>query len=211
MILDRRERISTGLILALLSCFCTVALADTVPVSFHWSPPVDGAPVDHYVVYASQNDEAYRLEATVSDTTYVLEAELGVEYRIRVSGVSAGGHEGVMSRPSEVAFLPEPQPEDGGPPLNSGLQSNYPNPFNPETTIRYGIPESLEVSAKVRLELFDVRGQRVREFPVDTSPGWHEVQWNGRDQSGVVMPSGHYVVRLMAGGEVSTWKMTMVK
>ena len=45
----------------------------------------------------------------------------------------------------------------------------------------------------------------------DLEPGWHEVQWNGRDDAGVLMPSGHYVVRLMAGSEVSTWKMTMVK
>lgn len=211
MIQTRRERISTGFILVLLPCLASIALAETVPISFHWSPPVDGAPVHHYVVYASQDDESYRYTSVTMDTTFVLEAELGVEYRIRVSGVSATGDEGVMSRPSEVTFLPEPQPQEDGPPLNSGLQSNYPNPFNPETTIRYGIPETLTGSSRVSLELYDVRGQRVRIFPVNTSPGWHEVQWNGRDEFGVMMPSGHYVVRLMAGDQVSTWKMTMVK
>ena len=211
MILNRRERISTGFIVILLTCLSGSALAETVPVTFHWSPPTDGAPVDHYIVYSSQDDESFRYETTTADTTYVLEAELGVEYRIRVSGVSATGYEGAMSEPSEVVYTPEEQPEDRSLPAASDLRSNYPNPFNPETTIRYGIAETLSGSGRVRLELFDVKGQRVRTFPVDTTPGWHEVQWNGRDENGVMMPSGHYVVRLIAGDDVSTWKMTMLK
>ena len=57
----------------------TLALGQTVPVPFHWTPPTDGAPVDHYIVYAAQNDEEFRFETIRSDTTYVLEAQLGVE------------------------------------------------------------------------------------------------------------------------------------
>jgi hypothetical protein len=189
----------------------TLALGQTVPVSFHWTPPIEGAPVDHYIVYASQNDEEFRFETIRSDTTYVFEAQLGVEYRIRVSGVSAAGHEGIMSVPSDVAYLPEPQPEDGSPPPSSDLRANFPNPFNPETTIRYGIPESLSTGGHVSLELYNLRGVRVRTFPVDRNPGWHEATWNGRDENGDMQPSGHYIVRLVADGKVSTWKMTMVK
>lgn len=211
MSLNRRERISTGFIVILMTCLSSIALAETVPVTFHWSPPTDGAPVDHYIVYTSQDDESFRYETTSTDTTYVLEAELGVEYRIRVSGVSATGREGALSEPSEIVYTPEALEEDRSVPSVSDLRANYPNPFNPETTIRYGIAQGLSGSGRVHLELFDVKGQRVRDFPVDTSAGWHEVQWNGRDENGVMMPSGHYVVRLIAGDEVSTWKMTMLK
>lgn len=211
MTTDRRERISTGFFIALLVLLPTFALGQTVPVSFHWSPPSDGAPVDHYIVYTSQNDEEFRFETVRTDTIFVLQAHLGVEYRIRVSGVSAEGHEGDPSLPSEVAYLPEVQPDDGGPPASSDLRSNFPNPFNPETTIRYGMPETLSPGTHVSLELYNVRGVRVRSFPVDRSPGWHEAAWNGRDESGTVQPSGHYIVRLVADGNVSTWKMTMIK
>jgi len=180
-------------------------------VSFHWNPPSDGAPVDHYIVYASQNDEEFRFETIRNDTTYVLEAQLGVEYRICVSGVSVAGHEGEMSVSSDVAFLPEVQPEDGGPPPSSALRANFPNPFTPETTIRYGMPESLSSGGRVSLELYNLRGVRVRSFPVDRSPGWHEAAWNVRDENGDMQPSGHYIVRLVSDGNVSTWKMTMIK
>lgn len=211
MTTDRLFRITSLFLLAITVLIPASAAGDTVPVSFHWSPPTDGAPVYVYLVYASRNDEAFRYEDARTDTTFVLQAELGVEYRIRVTGVSQAGHHSEPSLPSEVVFLPEPQPEYGGPPPTPDLRSNYPNPFNPETTIRYGMPENLTAESPARLEIYDIRGQRVRMFDVDRSPGWHELAWDGRDERGDVQPSGHYVLRLTAGGSVSTWKMTMVK
>jgi len=188
-----------------------VAAGETVPIDFHWSPPDDGAPVNLYVVYAAMDDEDFRFHDVSYDTTYVLQVELDVEYRIRVSGVTRSGLEGELSLPSESVFLPGHQPEDGGPPPVSDLDSNYPNPFNPETTIRYGIPENLPGGSRVLLEIYDIRGQRVKILDAEHSPGWHEVQWNGRDDCGDLQPSGHYILRLSAGGQVSTSKMTMVK
>ncbi len=212
MTTDRLERISIVLALVLVALLPAVASGQTtVPISFHWSPPSDGAPVHHYSVYISRNDDAFHYVTSFIDTTFVLQAELGIEYRVRVSGVSEAGLEGELSLPSDVVFLPAPQPEYGGPPPSSDLRSNFPNPFNPETTVRYGIPENLAAGSSARLEIFDVRGQRVKTFEVDRNPGWHETVWDGRSDSGDVQPSGHYILRLSAGSTVSTWKMTMVK
>jgi hypothetical protein len=208
---DRLERISISLLLALSALLPAVAAGETVPVDFHWSPPTEGAPVHFYAVYAARDDEAFRFEAVTHDTTYVLQAELGVEYRITVQGVTETGVEGAFSLPSDTVYLPETQPEYDGPPPTSDLRSNYPNPFNPETTIRYGIPETLAAGTRVLLEIYDVRGQRVKVLDADRSPGWHEVHWDGRSDSGDLQPSGHYILRLQAGTGVSTWKMTMVK
>ena len=187
------------------------AAAETVPVTFQWTSPVDGAPVDHYRVYASRDGEAFRLEGTNEDNSFVLDAEPGVEYRIRVSGVAASGLEGELSEVSEVFFLPDGGVQQAGPPPAPDFKPNYPNPFNPETKLRYGIPENFDGSQRVALELFDIRGQRIRTFTPDTSPGWHEATWDGRDDSGNMQPSGHYVARLVVGSEVATWKLTMVK
>ncbi len=61
------------------------------------------------------------------------------------------------------------------------------------------------------LQIYDARGQLVRELDVDETPGWHEARWNGRSTNGTVQPSGTYYVRLYCAGEFATWKVTMIK
>ena len=76
------------------------------------------------------------------------------------------------------------------------LQANYPNPFNPATTIRYQVA----AAAPVRLEIFDVLGQRVRTLVAETqSAGFHRVVWDSRDDSGRAVAAGIYLYRLQAG------------
>ena len=103
--------------------------------------------------------------------------------------------------------------ENGVPDLPGGpeLAPNYPNPFNPETTIAYAVPANIPSGQRVRLEIFSVNGQRVRRFDVDRSPGWHEVSWNGRDDSGMIAATGMYVTMFAIGDKVVTNKMTMLK
>jgi len=62
------------------------------------------------------------------------------------------------------------------------LEQNFPNPLNPSTTIRYGLP----FSSRVSLRIFDILGQQV-EVLVNTEqePGWHETQWNSKVSSGI--------------------------
>ncbi len=68
------------------------------------------------------------------------------------------------------------------------LEANYPNPFNPQTTIRFGMPES----AQVRLMVYDVLGRPVRVLVDGTrAAGTHEVIFEAGD-----LPSGTYLVRL---------------
>ncbi len=189
----------------------TCVMASTFPVSLSWSAPQDGAPVDFYKVYWTVDGAAPRVIETVDDPSAVIQCETGVEYIFTVKAVSPYGLESVMSEASDLVFLPEQQSEGNAPPASPGFRPNYPNPFNPETQIRYGIPRDHEVGSPVVLELYDVRGQRVRTFSVDDTPGWHEVTWNGKGDDGAERPSGHYVLRLVCDAGSSTWKMTMVK
>ena len=301
-----------------------VVCAQTVPVTFRWTAPRDGAAVTHYNVYQINDGGSPALAGTVADTTYVLAATPGVRYQIQVSGVALDGREGPLSLPSDVVFFDAGSPdlvvysltrspaspttadpitftavvqntgtapagastlhlrvgyETQGtshnipalavgasatvtrlvPPLTTAqsyittatadtndvvaesnetnntrqlsftvtppeipqtgeempsaplLRPNFPNPFNPQTTIAYGVPENADPAAPLSLEVYDLGGHLVRRLQVENSPGWHGAVWNGTDDAGTVRGSGQYVVRFRCGGAVRTWKMTMLK
>jgi len=89
------------------------------------------------------------------------------------------------------------------------LKDNYPNPFNPTTTIKYALPEAVDV----KLEVFNVVGQVVRTL-VDghQNTGRYVVQWDASDDSGHSLSSGIYFYRLQAGDEfLEVKKMLLLK
>ena len=83
------------------------------------------------------------------------------------------------------------------------LQPNYPNPFNPSTTISYEMSEG----GDVHLGVYDLKGQLI-EILVNgnVTPGHHSVAWNGNKVS-----SGLYFYKLSSGNEVLTKKMLYMK
>jgi hypothetical protein len=98
--------------------------------------------------------------------------------------------------------------DEGKLPTEYALFSNYPNPFNPGTTIKYALPKTSEV----RLTIFNLRGQPVRTVVKSNQPaGFHTVEWDGRDEAGVTMASGMYLYKIEAGSFVQTRKMMLMK
>ncbi|HPH60226.1 MAG TPA: FlgD immunoglobulin-like domain containing protein, partial [Candidatus Syntrophosphaera sp.] len=88
------------------------------------------------------------------------------------------------------------------------LHGNYPNPFNPTTTIRFDLPEA----ASVHLDIFNLRGQKVRSLVNSDLPaGAHSAVWNGRDTTGNPVSSGVYLYRLSDGNRELTRKMMLMK
>lgn len=88
------------------------------------------------------------------------------------------------------------------------LEGNYPNPFNPSTTIRF----TLRGEGAVQLTVHDVLGRRVQTLVAGTLPsGVHEVTWNGRTDAARPAASGMYLVRLESAGQVQTRAMLLVK
>lgn len=83
------------------------------------------------------------------------------------------------------------------------LEQNFPNPFNPTTTIQYQLPQD----AKVTLKVYDILGSEVATLiNEEQNAGYKEVQFNGNN-----IASGIYVYRLTAGNYISTKKMMLVK
>jgi subtilisin family serine protease len=93
-------------------------------------------------------------------------------------------------------------------PQHTALHQNFPNPFNPETTIAY----DLAAGAFVTLTVFDVRGKRVRVLVSANQPaGKYRVEWDGEDGRGHRVASGVYFYRFDAGSYKQTRKMVLLK
>ena len=91
---------------------------------------------------------------------------------------------------------------------NFALMPNYPNPFNPTTTISYELPEQSTVS----LTVYDLRGQEVKALQDEVkAPGNYEVRWNGIDDAGNPVSTGVYFCRLAAGSYSETIKMVYLR
>lgn len=88
------------------------------------------------------------------------------------------------------------------------LSQNYPNPFNPTTQIKFTLP----VDSRVDLKIYDILGREVATLMSDElKAGYYTTEWNGRNNSGVMVSSGIYIYRIVAGKFVQTKKMMMLK
>ena len=93
-------------------------------------------------------------------------------------------------------------------PVNSYLGDNYPNPFNPTTTISFGLKEA----GNVRITIFNARGQVVRGlFNGEMPAGTHSLVWNGLDNSGRPLASGVYYYRMDTKNYSQTKKSVLLK
>jgi hypothetical protein len=93
-------------------------------------------------------------------------------------------------------------------PRSYGLDQNYPNPFNPTTTIRYRLPEQ----SQVQVEVFNMLGARVATLAGGVKDaGYYSIEWNGRDDAGVMLQSGQYFCTMRAGAFTSTITLTLMK
>jgi len=88
------------------------------------------------------------------------------------------------------------------------LADNYPNPFNPQTTIAFDLPES----ENVRLMVYDIKGRMIKELvSMPMEAGSHTVIWNGTDQSGRRVASGVYFYQINAGPLQQAKRMMLLK
>jgi len=95
-----------------------------------------------------------------------------------------------------------------GRPATYQLYPNYPNPFNPTTTIRFDIPQS----NRVTISIYDLQGKQMIQLANDHYvPGSYQLIWNGKDRHGHPLPSGIYIYRLRAGSFTAHKKMVLVK
>jgi flagellar hook assembly protein FlgD len=92
--------------------------------------------------------------------------------------------------------------------LITKLGSNYPNPFNPETTINF----SLKERGNVELNIYNIRGQKVKSLVSEyREAGNHAILWNGKDNNNKPVASGIYLYQMKNEHLTSTRKMILMK
>lgn len=132
----------------------------------------------------------------------------GVDYDVKVIALHDTDSNGYNDTLAAVTRVPYEPTDAGETPAASFLAQNFPNPFNPTTTIRYG----LAGRSRVRLQVFDVSGRLVRTLvDGDRGAGSHAETWNGEDGGGRQVSSGVYFYRLTAEDLVLTRKMVLLR
>jgi len=97
---------------------------------------------------------------------------------------------------------------DGNIPLITALGKNYPNPFNPQTTINFALHEP----AFTRIEIFNIKGQKIKSLLNELLEAKnYQIVWNGTDGSESSVASGIYLYKMSADKFSETRKMLLVK
>jgi len=132
----------------------------------------------------------------------IARAEFTNPVLLHVAG--AAGLPQIVSASLNEGAIPTLLPE----PVAFTLSQNMPNPFNPSTTLRFGLPEA----GHVTLAVYDVNGRLVRNLAAGRfEAGRHEVVWDGKDDNGREVASGVYLARLTAPQGVVTRKMMLLR
>ncbi len=153
-------------------------------------------------LYYPQEDSPL-INAGTPDTTglYLPSLDLCKRARVWDGCVDIGCHEY-----GSVGVAPDPESEDV--PAPALALTNYPNPFNPWTIVRYDLPEA----GAVRIDIYNIKGQRIRTLVDERqSAGTHEVVWDGRNDKNAIVASGVYLSRLWTGKDERVRKMIMMK
>lgn len=97
-------------------------------------------------------------------------------------------------------------------PTDFDLDQNYPNPFNANTVIPFRVPHLLDPASELRLEIYNLTGQRIRTLVHRaTEPGYYRKVWDGTDQDGRPVASGTYLYRMQVGDQLQMKKMLLLR
>ncbi len=170
-------------------------------VNFHWQEPAAGSSSSFIEYKLALDDEIYSTTNLFYDvyglqngTNYV--ASLWAEYAAGASDTLSVNF--VYTGTEAQIRLAETK-----------ILRNYPNPFNPVTTIIFNVPQNTDF---VKLDIYNIKGQKVIGL-VDTElpPGHHKVTWNGKDDNGKSVGSGLYFYKLITADQKISKKMLLLR
>ena len=196
-------------------------ITDTYNLQWAESKSVDLDSI-HYLVYAKIGvypvEEIYDTTVTTLPLTYqeflenVFEETPGNGVTVKFSVSATDGKDTVkVSGDDRVVYVNRYEylsTESEGIPTEFALHENYPNPFNPTTTLRFDLPEV----SSITLTIYNMLGQKVRTFNMnDTPAGFHSIKWNAINDYGDPVGAGVYLYQLRANQYVKTRKMVLLK
>lgn len=180
-----------------------VISATNSSITLNWNRGYDNASLSGYDVYV----DSVKLHSTSSNETRLTNLNEDSEYIIELKSRDFAGNVSRNNPWILVRTLPLTT-ENGGYPIKFELYQNFPNPFNPYTTIHYELPEEIKVSVVI----YDFLGREIRVLVNNIEQsGSHSLTWNGKDDSGNDVSAGLYLYQIRAGGYVETRKMVLLK
>lgn len=172
-----------------------------------WSlPPIDD--FDHFNVYLNLNGAGFNvIDETIGTSYYYQVTDTLALYSFYMTTVNQFDMESDASGIVEFSAVGL---EDQQIPLHFELSGNYPNPFNPVTTIRFTVGN--DNTQPVELTIYNLKGQQIRTLLNEILPaGNYQVDWNGEDNSERPVASGVYLYQLQSGSNTSAKKMLLLK
>jgi hypothetical protein len=197
-------------------------LTDAYKLKWNTSKEVDNEVVD-YLIYVQIGKMQVEMVHDTTDTSYTITYQEFVDNvfesfpmlsraTVRFSISATDGIDTVkVTGDDRVVFVNRYEylsTESEGIPTAFALHENYPNPFNPTTTLRFDLPEV----SSITLTIYNMLGQRVRTFNMQSTPaGYHTITWDATNDYGEQVGAGVYLYQLQAKGFVKTRKMVLLK
>jgi hypothetical protein len=195
------------------------AEASVVPTSHfalvNWTAPADAGLLTGYKVYRLMDGEQTTpavwtmVAEMVTELTYTDESFATLPDDDYLFAVIAEYASGALSEHTFTNLLnPTDNENNSQTPVKTALLGNYPNPFNPDTTINF----ALDANSDVVINIFNNKGQLVKTvLNKNMTTGQHSVVWNGIDKNGRTVPSGVYFIRMNSNGYSRTTKAVLMK
>jgi hypothetical protein len=197
-------------------------LTDAYKLKWNTSKEVDNEVVD-YLIYVQIGKMQVEMVHDTTDTSYAITYQEFLENvfepfpmlsraTVRFSISATDGIDTVkVTGDDRVVFVNRYDylsTESEGIPTEFALHENYPNPFNPTTTLRFDLPDISDIT----LTIYNMLGQKVRTFIMQSTPaGYHSVKWDATNDYGEQVGAGVYLYQLQTKDFVKTRKMVLLK
>jgi FlgD Ig-like domain len=160
----------------------------------------------YYTVYKSIEGSSFEKSGITIDTSFI-DTEINSDhYYYAISATDFSGNETEYSNPAYIVISDIEDKKSV--PQYFYLENNYPNPFNPNTIIPYGLKDQSNVS----IIIFDVLGTKIKEFQIENQKAGHyQIIWDGTNNNNQRVSAGNYFYQLKTSKYVSTKKMLYLK
>lgn len=169
----------------------------TVPAEFSLSHMGQALPNDHYYEIGAGVTKIYTISFVAGENVPDIDSEIQI--------MTNDPDLPVITIPIHLIGVAN---SDLINPAVTALKGNFPNPFNPSTSIRF----SLKDASPVLINIYNLKGQLVKSLlKSELSSGNHQITWNGKDDRGAPVASGIYLYRMESNNFKATNKMMLMK
>jgi hypothetical protein len=163
---------------------------------------------DHFNIYFALNEEDFQIIDSTVGTAYYFNYNFAQQtsYKFYITTVNQSE---VESEPSAIVEYVTTANDPAEIPLVTALAGNYPNPFNPSTTICFS---TADPDMPTRISIYNLKGQKVADLINEIlPPGEHSITWNGKNNSLQDSASGLYLLIMDSGKYHAAHKILLMK